>query len=327
MWYSLDKIDKKGKLFNWIVSARGPGKTTACKRRMVERGIKGNRFVYVRRNKVECENRQMKDFFTKIQLLGYYRDLDLRYDHGAMYCGNDVIGYAVPLSTSVNERSMDYINVTDIYFEEFILREDATHHYLKNEVELFLELYTTVSRNTDPRCWFVGNNIETFNPYFLYFNIYPKEEGIKVWKDHAIEFYRNTEFENMVSNTRFGRLISDTNYGDYAIDNQSLLANQSFIKKRPKASRGIFDIVYMGKKYGVYASNKMLVFIDEAPCGKVPVSFTREDNNFGNITYREFKGMWESGYYLSALKKNRIFYSSEKTEQIGRIINRILYFM
>lgn len=327
MWYELDNIEKRGKLFNWIVTGRGSGKTTAIKKRIVEKGLEGKKSVYIRRNKVECENRRMKDFFSKIQSLGYYSEYSLEYDHHEFKCDGQVIGYAVPLSTSVNERSIDYIGVTDIYFEEFVLREDDKHHYLKNEVELFLELYVTISRNTDVRVWFVGNNIETFNPYFLYFNIYPEKEGIKCWKDHAIEFYRNEEFEKMVSDTRFGKLISDTPYGDYSIKNSSLMVQKQFIRKRPKATTPLFNIIYMSKKYGVYGSRNCTIFIDELPNNKQDISFTKNDNNTSNVTWKAFRTTFECKFYIQALKNNSIFYSSEKTEQIGRTVNRILYFI
>lgn len=327
MWYELDNIKKKNKLFNWIVTGRGSGKTTAIKKEIVKNGLEGHKSVYIRRNKVECENRRLKDFFAKIQSLGYYAGHLLECEHAELKCDGELIGYVVPLSTSVNERSIDYIGVTDIFFEEFILREDDRHHYLKNEVELFLELYVTISRNTDVRVWFVGNNIEAFNPYFLYFNIYPAKEGIKVWNDHAIEFYRNHEFEKMVENTRFGNIIKDTPYGDYSIKNQSLMVQNQFIRKRPRNTKPIFNIVYEGKLYGVYAGHNLTSYVDEIPNNMKKISFTQKDNNVDNYTYREFKNEFECKYYIQCLKRNQLFYASEKTEQIGRIINRILYFM
>lgn len=190
-----------------------------------------------------------------------------------------------------------------------------------------MELYNTISRNTDPRVWFIGNNIELFNPYFLYFNIYPKEEGIKVWGDHAIQFYKNVEYEEMVNNTRFGKLIKDTPYGNYAVMNKAANVQNQFIRKRPRDTSALFNIIYQGSVYGVYAGRKCQCYVDTQRNNKMVVSFEQKDNNTNNITYKFFREMWECDYYIDSLKLNRIFYSNAKIELVGRIINRILYFM
>ena len=328
MYYSLDKIDKMDKLFNWIITARGTGKTIAIKRKMVDIAKNGKRFVYIRRRKKECESNQLTNFFDKMQAIGYHNDVVLKYDSEKFFMNEKIAGYVTALSTSVNVRSIDFLDVTDIFFEEFILEEDENHHYLKNEVERFLELYVTISRNTDTRVWFIGNNIELFNPYFLYFNIYPNEIGIKTWKDHAIEFYRNPIFEKTVEKTRFGQLIKDTPYSDYSIKNASLTAQSQFIKRMPKGVRPIFNIIYNNGSYGVYAGRGCMCYVtDYKSESKNDVSFSDKDNSVKNITYKMFKSMYECDLYINALKRNNLYYTSEKSQTVGRIINRLLYFI
>lgn len=328
MWYSFENIDKKQKLFNWIVTARGTGKTIAMKDRIVKRGIKGHKSLYVRRSKVECEAKQMSDFFVKMQKIGYHNEYDLKYDNGKFFCNDKVIGYVTPLSTSVNVRSQDFVGVTDIYFEEFVLHEDKSHKYLENEVEIFLELYNTVSRNTDIRCWFIGNNVDVFNPYFLYFNLKPPITGIKVWGEHAIDFYTNKNYEEKVLSTKFGKIIAGTKYADYAVRNKPLSTQDQFISKIPPGVRPLFNVIYYGDIYGVYAGHDNFCYVgNNKNNANLIVSFEPKDHSTNTINYKGFRGCFEYGFYIQSLKHNKIYYASEKAEQIGRLINRKLYFM
>lgn len=329
-YYSFDKIKKKNKLFNWIITPRRSGKTISVKKEMVDIGLDGGKSIYVRRRKVECENDKLESFFSKMQIEGIHADRELSYKDQKFYDSDKVIGYAIPLSTSVNVRSVDYIGVTDIFFEEFVIQENAQHKYLKDEVIVFLEFYMTICRDlkNDIRCWFIGNNIQTFNPYFLYFDIFPKENGIKTWGDHALEYWTNREMIEEVYNTRFGKLIKNTTYAKYAIENQSLQKQSDFIIKNPKTLSVLFNVVYNGQKYTV----SMLRGLHNVYIGnyknnnETTVSLSDYDNIKGTITMKGLKGRFESDYYIHSLKLNQIYYSSEKTQEVGRILNKQIYF-
>lgn len=334
-YYTFDNIEKRNKLFNWIITPRDSGKTIAVKKKMVDVYLNGGKSIYVRRRKVECENNKLENFFVKMQKVGYHTELELFYDNQSFYhkIADDAIepiAHVIPLSTSINIRSVDYIGVTDIFFEEFVIKETATHRYLKDEVIMFLELYMTLYRDlgTDIRCWFIGNNIQTFNPYFLYFDIFPKENGIKTWGEHAIEYWTNKEMIDELYSTRFGTLIKGTSYADYAIENKSFENQQDFIIKNPKTCGVLFNVLYNDKKYTVYMLRGLhnVVIANYNGNNETTVALTDFDNSTECITVKGLKGRFESDYYISSLKLNQIYYLSEKHQEIGRILNKSIYF-
>lgn len=109
--------------------------------------------------------------------------------------------------------------------------EDDKHKYLKDEVFKFLELYSTIARDKDIPVYFIGNNIQLYNPYFIYFDLKPPATGIKKWHDMAVEIWQNEDLEIEKSKSRFGKIISHTAYGDYSIKNNSFQTNTNLIRK------------------------------------------------------------------------------------------------
>lgn len=328
LYYSLDKIEKKNCLFNAIITLRGGGKTFAIKRRMIEKGLQGKKFVYLRRRDRELQNDKMRLFFDKIQSCGYYPDHKLEYDKGIFYCDGKIIGYGTSLSTSVNERSVDFVGVTDVYFEEFVLHEDGVHKYLNDEVITCLEMYSTIARDENVRMWFLGNKIQEFNPYFLYFDIKPPKKGIKVWNDFAVEVWDNPDIINAKKETRFGKLVNGTAYGDYAIDNIALESQESFIIPLPKGSSPFYHMYADGHLYTLWKTTSNGVCVSE--CGtryKIKTFvLNQRDNQPGVDSIEMFKYSPFGVYYKNALIHNKLFYTSGKCEEIARQLSRKIYF-
>lgn len=330
-WYHLDKIIKKNKLFNYIIAPRGCGKTMEMKRRMVERGLQGKLFVYVRRRDKELNQNKMNNFFKKMQKAGYYVDKELTYEKEQFFCDGKLIGYSAALSTSTNQRSMEFIDVTDIYFEEFVLKEDKVHKYLDDEVAMFLELYSTIAREEDVVVYFFGNMIHKFNPYFLYFNLIPPkgQNQIKCWGESAIEVWCKKEFVEHKKQSRFSKLIDGTQYAKYAEENMSFLNVETFIKKKPKGCIPIFTIIHGNSKYTVWRSINGQSFCDEQKAvSKFTIATSQGVAIKGSVTPKGAKMEYpvHMKVYCKNLETNNVFYSSEKVEEEFRLINRILYF-
>lgn len=326
MWYSFKEIKKLNCLFNFIISMRSSGKTIAMKDEMLNIAKKHHRFVYIRRTATETKSVAMKEFFNKLFMLGYHKEFNglIKFEKDCFTVENEVIGYVVPLSTSNNSRSMDFINIDAIFFEEFVLMEDDKHKYLKDEVFKFLELYSTIARDKDIPVYFIGNNIQLYNPYFIYFDIKPPACGLKKWHDMAVEIWQNKDLEVEKSKTRFGKIISHTAYGDYSIKNSSFQTNTNLIKKMDKGATPLFDFKYDNSMYGVWRSNSSLFFTDIKANKNMVVSVKDSDHASDNVTIKGFKSCWLYKIYRNAIYNNMLFATSEKMEQVSRSINKYI---
>lgn len=278
MYWNISRTLSYNCLFNFVVGARGVGKTYGAKKWAIKSFLKdGAQFVYVRRYKEELK--KLSKFFDDIKQ--EFPDVDFRVKYPNLYINDEVAGTAVPLSTSKIEKSTPYPNVNKIIFDEFIL-DKGFHRYLPDEVTNFLELYSTVARTRDVTALFISNALTVTNPYFLYFDIkLPYGKNFKVQDDILIEMVQDAEYTNMVKKTRFAKLIEGTQYADYAIDNDFLRDDKNFVQKKTVNSRPMFNMVYKGEKYGVwidYGVGLIFVSTDYDPTRALTFSITLDDH-------------------------------------------------
>lgn len=148
-----------------------------------------------------------------------------------------------------------------IIYDEFLELKDGGK-YLKNEVERFLELYSTVNRlrtgedgRKEVRVVMIANKVSFVNPYFTYWGILPFTSRFKTFKDGllVVENYDNALFKEKMKQTGFGKLVEGTAYGDYAIDNKSWVDDDAFIVKKIPPSAGFkCSIRYRDIHMGLY---------------------------------------------------------------------------
>lgn len=256
-WYSFDKINSYNSFFHFILTNRGFGKSYGAKQRCIDRFLKyGEQFVYVRRYKTELK--KIGKYFDDIK--ERYPDHEFKVVGKTFYIDGKEAGFAIPLSTSLTEKSTAYPRVCTIVFDEFII--DKGHiRYLDNEVDVMLELVFTIVRKRDNvRVYFLANNVSEVNPYFTYFNIkMPEGVKLKTFNEGTIVVEKNTDdvFISEMKGTKFGRLIKGTKYSDYAIENKSLRDSDTFIEKLPlKNCIPLSYIIYQGEKVQVWLDKK-----------------------------------------------------------------------
>jgi len=256
-WYSFDKINSYNSFFHFILTNRGFGKSYGAKQRCIDRFLKyGEQFVYVRRYKTELK--KIGKYFDDIK--ERYPDHEFKVVGKTFYIDGKEAGYAIPLSTSLTEKSTAYPRVCTIVFDEFII--DKGHiRYLDNEVEVMLELvFTIVRKRNNVRVYFLANNVSEVNPYFTYFNIkMPEGVKLKTFNEGMIVVEKNTDdvFIDEMKDTKFGILIKGTKYSDYAIENKSLRDSDTFIEKLPlKNCIPLSYIIYQGEKVQVWLDKK-----------------------------------------------------------------------
>lgn len=256
-WYNYDRINSYNGFFHFILTNRGYGKSYGAKKRCIDRFLKyGEQFVYVRRYKTELK--KISKYFDDIK--DEYKGHEFEVKGRTFYIDGRICGYAIPLSTSLIEKSNPYPNVCTIVFDEFII--DKGHlRYLENEVEVMLELVSTICRKRDNvRVYFLANNVSEVNPYFTYFNIkLPEGNVIKTFNEGTIVVEKNTDnvFMEEMKATKFGRLVKGTKYGDYSIENKSLRDSDTFVEKLPlKNCTPLSNIIFNNQQVQVWLDRK-----------------------------------------------------------------------
>lgn len=334
-YYSYDRIRSHNSVFNCILSNRGGGKTFGSKLISIRDFIKtkektgvGTQFAYVRRYDSELDNRFQffddiiaSDFFNDYEFKvvgyrGYIREKDYELEEGEENKKEWFeLCHFIPLSISLKFKSTAYPFVTKIFFDEFII-DKGNSRYLKNEVEIFLDLFETIARKRDNvTAFLLANNVSLVNPYFTYFDI--KIDQTKRFNKSkngmvTVELFVDEEFMEEKKQTRFGKLIAGTRYGNYAIENQSLRDNFNFITGRPKAPlQFISSFIYDNREIGVwYCETFDMFYVDHKIdiYSKNRFTILDSDKTPNLKTANELKRSGLSQRLKSAFDKNKIFY-------------------
>lgn len=275
-FYNGKKILDKGNLINFILGARGWGKTYYYKSKAIENYLDHKEeFIYLRRTETELSR-------VKDKLFNDVHDYNIICDGDTYYLKDgdkkEKIGYCIPLSISTQYRSASFDNVTLLIFDEFVIT--GSGRYLKNEPELFLDFLDTVVRNRDNLvCVCLGNRYSSFNPYFTYFNIH-LQDNQKLYSKNGILVERNLNeyFEESRNETKLGRIIRNTKYGDYSLKNKPIGENDLFILDKPFDSKLFFNFLYAKELIGIwYSRAKDIVFIGKGVEGAITYCFDKED--------------------------------------------------
>lgn len=262
-YYSFDRVFSYNAGYNFIVGARGLGKTYGAKQHVIRNAIrKGEQFIYLRRYKSEIKGAHT--FFADIQ--HEFPEWDLRVngsfaEMAPVESRNEkkrkwrTIGYFVALSNAQAQKSVAYPLVTTILFDEFII-EKGMLHYLPNEAKALNDFYLTVDRWKDKtRVLFLANSLTITNPYFLEYDIMPERDGndqIIVKKNGFLvaHFPDSAAFSKGVFKTRFGQFIEESDYANYAVGNE--FADNHDHMLGSKGPRATYHMTIEGAK-GIYS--------------------------------------------------------------------------
>ena len=310
---------------------------------VIKRFIKKHeRFIYLRR--YDTELIELMDLFKSVinddELKGYHIEVkgknfyicksDNCFDeegnliHKVMFDDKNRFGKALALTSSGKIKSKDYSDVWCVVFEEFIIKQQHIY-YMTNEVNIFMELLETVFRHRPVRVFMLGNNLTTVNPYFSYFNIRNfKDTGITKYKWNGkkallVWRYHSDEFINFKKNTDMGLLESGTEYGSYAIGNESLYDNNTFVEKKSPSASFCFSLKYNNKVIGIWADKQK---------GKVYASFkypsnyqnhyacTTDDMQPNLLFYRTYKNNYQIKLLRDSYSYGYLYYENIQIKSI-----------
>lgn len=315
LYYSPNKMLSYNRMLNFIIGARGIGKTYSMKVYPINRFIKNKeKFIYLRRYKDELK--KIKQYFNAVQ--GEFPDYDFKVKGREFYIAKKTkdnkpqwehFGWAIPLSAWQSEKSNEYPDVTTIIFDEFIRQKDNSQ-YIPNEVPALLNLMDTVIRNRDnARCICLSNAVSVVNPYFLYFQLFPNiNKRFNAYESILIEIPDAKDFTDERRKTKFGRLIDGTDYADMSLNNEFTEDSQVFIEKRSKLSKFQFAVIYRGMTMGIWVDvERGLMYLanDFDPSSKYIYALSKDDltenvmllNGWkNNYHLRKMVGAFTSGY-------------------------------
>lgn len=282
MWYDINKTLSYNCLFNFVVGARGVGKTYAFKKWAIKDFIRtGSQFVYVRRYKTEVSQKTLKTFFADIS--EEFPNAKFAVKGNQLMINEKIAGWAIPLSTAKILKSVSYPDVNKICYDEFIL-DKGTYRYLSDEVTNFLELYSTIARLRDVRVVFLSNALTVTNPYFDYFNVklpFGNKTVARTGDDILVEVIKEAEYTATAKKTRFGRIIDGTEYGAYNMDNEFYRDNRNFVQKKTSGSEYYFTVRYNAVNYGIwvdYQEGILTVSKDVDPSCRQLYALTNDDH-------------------------------------------------
>lgn len=335
-------------LFNFIVGCRGAGKTYGALKFCIEKYLKeravGNvwQFVYVRRYKTEleklttCRNGRI---FRAVQK--EFPEYSLKAESNVMYIKGkgipewEVIGYAVPLTVAKIYKSDSFPDVKMLVFDEFIIENRGSYHYLKDEVGAFLDFYETVGRpgtdHEDVVAFFLSNAISISNPYFEYFGLCrPYDSEFKKFgndKDILVQDVKSELLQDDKHASRFGRLIAGSAYASYAIDNEWLLDNNDFIEKKNSRCQYRMSIRYKDTWLGVWFDDLQCVYFVSGDVDlQYPVKFsaTTDDHQPNMMLIRSAKRLNNLGHLIEAYNVGAVRYENVKIKNNFREIMRMI---
>ena len=205
-WFDIKEVLEKDKLINFVTGARGCGKSFSMTKYFLDNYFNNKkRFVYIRRFKKEFSD--IASLFLDIQVHGYYSDLEIKYRNGRFYAGDELIGYAVVLSQQMYKKSVKFLDVGLICFDEFLIKKGSIH-YLQDEVTHILELWETIARMDDVPLLFLSNAFSIANPYFNYFNIKKVKSNLYINGENLWLRIDPTKYKKAKLETRMGQALN-----------------------------------------------------------------------------------------------------------------------
>lgn len=286
LYWTPHKILTYNSMFNMVVGGRGTGKTYGALKFCINRYIKQARmFIYLRRYDTDLAKKErllstVSREFPNHEFMVEGQKLLIR--RSGLDKSWDIMGYVMPLSKALSDKSVPFDMVDWIIYDEFLLGE-SKQTYLKNEVEAFLDFYNTVDRFNDRvRVFFLANSTAIVNPYFLYYKVAPRKTNrIKQYKEGyiSLQYLKNKDFIDHVSNTRFGKMIADTPYYDYAVSNEFRDDTDNFIAKKSSAAKYHSAYTFDGQSIALWSDiNQGVYFVtSKVPKDAKPFILTRDD--------------------------------------------------
>ena len=325
-YYDLTQIDGYDRVINFIMAARGIGKTYGIKLKFIKRFInKQEQFVYLRRNNKQIEGKKLINWYEDIPLRDEFKGHTFTRKGKVLYIDKQVAGYVLALSTFTNEKSVPYPLVHNLVYDEFV--PERNERMLTNEPLAFDNLIHTIFRKRECKIYLTGNSVTKFdNPYFNHFNIRINPNSRFTCNKYVcIDCPPKSEFaatdeENL---SPLEKILRNTSYGSYAFDNVALDEDTRFIAKHPNGSvpmitirRGEKDYTLWRKEHNKYTS----CYLEEGNADKSTLHVASKfEDATSKIPYIGDTSLQEVTYDVltNARNNSSIFFSNGYVRSVG----------
>ena len=326
MWYDPIKTLSYNCILNFIIGNRGGGKTFGC----VEWCIKdfkrrGAQFIYLRRYGTEFEN--IKAFFKSQKKIKFpeieFEVTGSEEKGGEFIINGECAGYYIALSTAAKLKSIDYSEVYNIIYDEFLI-DKGMYHYLPHEVRAMLNFYETVARLREGvRMFFLANAITFTNDYFIAFDLHYPRNNSKVYVNRErgclVQLVEDEEFIKAKNKTSFGKLIAGTEFAEYSINNKSLQDNLDFVERKTDGARFCFAFVYDGFNYGVwldYTVGKFWVSMNVDPSNKIVYALTLDDHKPNTMLLQKARQSAWLRPFVDSYRLGNVYFESMRIKNV-----------
>ena len=269
--FTFFRIDGAQKTFNFIVSAREDGKSTASHIAKARKAFRegGKPSIILRRNVNDISEsyvESVREILWKFRLPGespslIYKKSDLDSGIVRVIDGETkklrymMVGISKKLGSI---KSNVILNPAYMFFDEFIVNTRAGERYLPDEAFKFQEIYDTFYREADvpPKVYFMGNPYSFFNPYFAYYGINPRKGKFQTGKNWAFEFHELEPELKEYLKAHNPQFVDDDLYTRYAFSGEAI--NDLNIKIREKLPQNYALFCYalvLGKTLAIYENN------------------------------------------------------------------------
>lgn len=307
--------------FQAFIGGRGVGKTYSTlvdfvfdERTQDFRDPETSRFMYIREtaNEISISTSETANPFKKINKdKGWriYPEYSTKLGFAKIY-REDLnnqrwhIGYGVPLSTFANLRGVDFSDVNDIMFDEFLKQKGSRK--LKSAGSSLLHLYETVNRNRefegDPpvQLKMLANSVTLNSDILLAFgavstlaHMMTKHQKRATLKERRLylELIDKEDFKELKAQTALYALTKGTAFADEALDNVFVEDDMTFVKSKVPLNEYTPFCSY-GKDYTMYRHKHRSEWYIAQKESKSPIMITAHQGDFlksrFRMTYNEY---------------------------------------
>ena len=260
--FSLRTINGYNLPFNFIISEREAGKSTAIWLQSYDTWIREGRTTLVVRRKVVHITKAYIDDIC--QIIRKFRDESCKFEYAQSTLKEGIVDIYInekrfvricALSVDITAlKSLVLRDLKYIIFDEFICNQRFGEKYLKDEATKFMEVYNTFRRESEGlKVYWMGNPYSLYNCYFLFFGVdtskLKRGAIISDKKSYVIQCYEITQElrEKILKENPLYQF--DNSYTKYAFEGKNV--NDENIIIRPKLPPS-FKLLYVFKNANKY---------------------------------------------------------------------------
>ena len=337
--YDYREIDGYNKPFNFIMSAREPGKTSMfwLKKVYLKWKVDKKPIIYLVRRTVEITQALIDSIADTI--INKFTDdhIGFSYNKGSfkdgivdVKIGSDIFFRIVSLSIDMRRIKLAVLkNIRLVLMDEYIINPKMQERYLPSEALKIKEAYTTWRREANGilKFYFLGNPYSLFNPLFVDWNV-------EVAKLKRGEFYVSDTYiiHWALLNPLLRQKILELNplykfdedYQEYAVEGMAINDKNIKISKLPKNFSIQFIFKVESRYIAIYKNSLYNEFEDKYYC-----DFIKNISSYRTIYCFDFSEMVDRSILISIDERMKLarFKNAIRMREVSYSNINVYYFI